>query len=1099
MYTVSLAQTNGIIVPSGNEDVAEMIVDKQQKYFYCRGGSTVVMWDMKTGLQLYTFNTQVRDVSSMQISGDGTKLVVDSRRGLKIYSTLDGKEIYKRDAGLYYGCAFSADGNKLYVNIDDYPFKGILEINLKDGKEKKLFSDEQFNTYKDLTTINEEEWISFSKKGWRIFDLAKNEPTIKIELPLPDKGVDGYEPYRQFRVLANQEYVLMYEKFKVYFYELRTGKLLKTMDIANQDYKLISSTDGKQFGLSHFYRHEGEVKLYNSKTFAVEKVIDPRITNLADYANDVNVLGIDDAKILADKRQILMARRGEVFLVDVAKSTILKRFRRQIEYTRNIGYNAQRQTLNFVAADSIYRSVDMKRFIPTRNKSLGIMTYEDFTFSNGGDTVSIFPYDVKGGKGYLKNVKTGKKTPLNFTTRDPEGANSGQPDFFLSKDGLHGYVYTTLLARYDRFTKIIHRVDLKTGVRDQPITYAGDVVWHKDYLDIDREILSVYTELAATFTLKTWNLRTGKLMINKTYPKTAWLKDNSPRPLISGDGKKIAYFVEGRTEFYSLLSGALLAQTNFSPYLSEHNFFMANSNLSQIFYSYPNGKIQVVDSAGKKLYELKEVKPGNLRLSPDDKVLYNLDDLTVWNALNGNYYGRLYLFREENDYVFLDEQGRFDGTPVGIKKLYYLKGRSVIPLDVVYERYYTPNLYARLLNGETFEPINMIIKPVPLAKISYAAVQRNLDVVDDERPTYQNTTGFADITVKATAPEDSVDEIRLFHNGKIVTLTTRNLIVTDNKSETSSKTYQIALLPGSNNIRAVALNTQRTESLPDEVMVNFNSGGAVTNVVKPGPSTDVIISSVDKNATMHLIVVGINQYKNPKMSLNYALADATAFKIEVEKNVKTLISNVKTYFVTDEKADKLGIEQALKEVKKAAKPEDVLIFYYAGHGVISEKNKEFYLVPTDVIDLKNVDEELANHGIPSKLLQQYAIEIAAQKQVFILDACQSAGAFENLLKGDGDQQKSLALVARSTGTHWMAASGSQQFANEFSALGHGAFTYVLLQALKGEAATNKMITVNGLKNFLQLQVPVLMKKYNGSAQYPSSYGLGNDFPVQVMK
>jgi len=250
---------------------------------------------------------------------------------------------------------------------------------------------------------------------------------------------------------------------------------------------------------------------------------------------------------------------------------------------------------------------------------------------------------------------------------------------------------------------------------------------------------------------------------------------------------------------------------------------------------------------------------------------------------------------------------------------------------------------------------------------------------------------------------------------------------------------------------------------------------------------------------LHLVVVGINKYRNEKMSLNYALADATSFKDEVEKSAKTMLTNIKTYFVTDTTADKNGITDAFAEVQKNAKPRDVFVFYYAGHGVISEKNKEFYLVPTDVTDLKNVDEALAEKGIASKLLQGYAIDIQAQKQLFILDACQSAGAFESLLQNDGKQQKSIAMLARSTGTHWMAASGAQQFANEFAQLGHGAFTYVLLQALKGEAASNKMITVNGLKNFMQVQVPVLMKKYNGTAQYPASYGIGNDFPVEILK
>jgi hypothetical protein len=117
----------------------------------------------------------------------------------------------------------------------------------------------------------------------------------------------------------------------------------------------------------------------------------------------------------------------------------------------------------------------------------------------------------------------------------------------------------------------------------------------------------------------------------------------------------------------------------------------------------------------------------------------------------------------------------------------------------------------------------------------------------------------------------------------------------------------------------------------------------------------------------------------------------------------------------------------------------------------------------------------------------------------LLDACQSAGVFEAMLTSDGNQQKSLAVVARSTGTRWLAASGSKQFAQEFATLKHGAFTYVLLRALQGQAAANKMITVNGLKIFMQVPVPELMKKYNSSPQYPASYGFGNDFPVEIMK
>ncbi|MCO5946054.1 caspase family protein [Mucilaginibacter flavidus] len=476
--------------------------------------------------------------------------------------------------------------------------------------------------------------------------------------------------------------------------------------------------------------------------------------------------------------------------------------------------------------------------------------------------------------------------------------------------------------------------------------------------------------------------------------------------------------------------------------------------------------------------------------------------IRIWDWKNQKELLKLVLFDDNEEWAAFTPDGRFDATPTMLKKMYYTQGKEIIPLEGLYEQFFTPLLINRVLNGERFAPLPVDInnlKRVPTVKMTYEAGQRNL-VVSNDIPTFNNTTGVAEISVTATSPDDAIDEIRVFHNGKIVTLTSRNLIVTnDSKASTVTKKYTINLLPGQNNVRALALNTQRTESAPDELAVIYKGGNAAVAPAPVSTNAGGIIAAIDKNATLHLVVVGINAYKNPKMSLNYALADATAFKDEAERDAHTMITNVKTYFVTDDKADKSGILAALTEVQKNAKPQDVFVFYYAGHGVISEKNKEFYLVPNDVTDLKNVDEALELHGIPSKMLQQYAINIAAQKQVFILDACQSAGAFATLMTNDANRQKSFAVVARSTGTHWIAASGSQQFANEFAQLGHGAFTYVLLKAMKGEAASNNMVTINGLKNYLQVQVPDLMKKYNGTPQYPSSYGLGNDFPVEVMQ
>ena len=99
------------------------------------------------------------------------------------------------------------------------------------------------------------------------------------------------------------------------------------------------------------------------------------------------------------------------------------------------------------------------------------------------------------------------------------------------------------------------------------------------------------------------------------------------------------------------------------------------------------------------------------------------------------------------------------------------------------------------------------------------------------------------------------------------------------------------------------------------------------------------------------------------------------------------------------------------------------------------------------------------------------------------------------------EEKAIAQMARSTGTFWITATGSDQFASEFEKLGHGVFTYSLLEGLKGEADTNgdKKLTVRELSTYIENKVPQLSEQFKGTSQYPSAYSFGNDFPIAVLK
>ncbi len=463
--------------------------------------------------------------------------------------------------------------------------------------------------------------------------------------------------------------------------------------------------------------------------------------------------------------------------------------------------------------------------------------------------------------------------------------------------------------------------------------------------------------------------------------------------------------------------------------------------------------------------------------------------ICLWDIVKKRKIGKLYMFEKSPDWIFLTDDGRFDATPGALKFMYYTKGKEIIPLESLFEKYFVPGLLKQVWDNTLPNDVPDIttLKKAPLVKINLDDKDRNLEVADD---TGRVKTGKEKVIIKveASSSDDLVDEIRLYQNGKL-TGTTRNLEVVDDADKNAkekSRTFTVMLQPGVNNFKAVAINSQRTESLPALLDVSYTPA-----VAPPDPATDI---------QLYLFVVGVNTYKNPKYSLNYAGADANAVIEALQEGGKNLFNKVNTTFLKDDQATREGMAAAFEKIKSRARPQDMFVFYYAGHGTINDK-KEFFLVPYDVTQLYGNDGALAQKGFSAAALQQMSKDIKAQKQLFILDACQSAGALETIAGTRGNaEEQAIAQLARSTGTQWLTASGSEQFASEFAQLGHGSFTYCLLQAFAGDAGnTDSKLTVKELDAYLQNKVPEITKKYKGTEQYPSSYGYGNDFPIIIIK
>jgi len=467
---------------------------------------------------------------------------------------------------------------------------------------------------------------------------------------------------------------------------------------------------------------------------------------------------------------------------------------------------------------------------------------------------------------------------------------------------------------------------------------------------------------------------------------------------------------------------------------------------------------------------------GKSYLSNDDSILYINTGACIqaWDVKTSSLLFSYYI-NGEDDWVAVSPKGYFDGTKEGIKLLHYTKDLEIITIESTFEEFYTPNLINIILSGGEIKSSFQLSKLQSAASVKIISPQNNFSSSDESI--------VLQIEVKDNG--GGIDEIALYQNGKLIENTSRGFKSIQTTEGKFNHSFIVHLSDGINILKAVAFNNQRTESLPDEIKVSYKA----TKSTKP---------------SMFIFAIGINEYLNPRYKLNYATNDAKAFASALKEGASLIFENIYLTTLFNEQTSKASILSSLEDIKLKIKPEDVFIFYFAGHGVMSSGNTnetpEFYLLPYDITKMFDADEMLKLKSISAKEIGEFSKNISSQKQLFVLDACQSGGAVQSFAMRGAAEEKAIAQLSRSTGTYFIAASGTEQFASEVATLGHGIFTYSLIEAIKGACKSQDgRLTVNLLKGCVEDMVPELSKKYKGSPQFPTGYGYGQDFPIVIIK
>ena len=382
-------------------------------------------------------------------------------------------------------------------------------------------------------------------------------------------------------------------------------------------------------------------------------------------------------------------------------------------------------------------------------------------------------------------------------------------------------------------------------------------------------------------------------------------------------------------------------------------------------------------------------------------------------------------------------------------------------------------------SGQRIFDLTKLHRP-PAAFFDTRVISRATDILKFEKGKIYTQAKHLPLVVEVYDGGGGIREINIFQNDKLI-INERN-VKTKGEGDKVMLTYEVEMVNEVNEFKVVVVNFQKIESRPDFLTVEYKG--------------EILVTS-----TLHVLAVGINKYQNEAYSLNYAQPDAKSFVTALNEHGKRLFKSINKVEIYDENATRENIMMAFKTMITYAKPEDVFLFYYAGHGTIDEENdEEYYLVPTNITKLYGDPEQLAKKGISATELRDVLKQVKSQKQVILLDACHSGGVVKTLnVRGAATDEKALIQLARSSGVAILASSGTKQFATEFEELKHGVFTYALIEALDGKAdAGDKKVTVNEMKLYMEERVPELTKKYGGKSQYPTAHITGNDFPLSLL-
>ncbi|MGE5829053.1 MAG: EAL domain-containing protein [Micromonosporaceae bacterium] len=206
------------------------------------------------------------------------------------------------------------------------------------------------------------------------------------------------------------------------------------------------------------------------------------------------------------------------------------------------------------------------------------------------------------------------------------------------------------------------------------------------------------------------------------------------------------------------------------------------------------------------------------------------------------------------------------------------------------------------------------------------------------------------------------------------------------------------------------------------------------------------------------VFIGVNHCpREPNITaLRFAERDAVAVRDVLADPTIGTFDPADTVLLTGAAATAAAVKAALRSAALECGPSDVLLVYFAGHGVLPPWHPagDPYLATSDTALAQfELNPEL---GLRMGFLRRDVFEVAAGSSFLVLDCCHAGGFADGERSAGRNRTLEHALdeiYARQLSRHSaLLACPKDGRARERADLGHGVFTHHVLAALRGAAA-----------------------------------------------